>query len=117
VVNLKEKFPKILSKIEDDIDELRYLIVVDENYEDINDEENDIFDPNDYNYLVYLTEDLQNALGSEVLEKLYKYIDEKKIFEEYIASEIDLYGVKSNLDDEGVALKILEIANNLVEGN
>ena len=32
-MNLKERFPKLLSKIDEELDELRYLIVVDENNE------------------------------------------------------------------------------------
>ncbi len=114
MIDLKSKFPKLLSKIEDDIDDLRYLIVIDENYEDIDDEENDIFDPYDYNYLVYITEVTQDAVGINIVKELSKKIEEKAIFENFIESEFDLYGLKSDLDSDGVAVKILEIIEDML---
>jgi len=111
-MNLNKLFPNIMSKTEDkDLDELRYLIVVDRNeYDPEIDDEFDVFEPDDYNYLAYLTERLQVAMGEELLEKLPKLFDEAKIFEDYLQSEIDLYGVKSNLEDEDeVAKAILNI--------
>jgi len=113
-MDLKEKFPKLISKIDEDINELRYLVVVDENYADIDDEENDIFDPNDYNYLVYITELTQEAIGIDVLERVNKLIEQRDIFKNFIASEIDLYGVMSNLNEDGVAIKILELIEELL---
>jgi len=112
---LKNRFPTLLSKLEDDIDELRYLIVIDENYEDIDDEELDVFDPNDYNYLVYLTERVSNALGEDGLKKLYTTLDENNIFENFLASEEDLYGIKSDLEEEKVAYAILEIVEDILK--
>jgi len=114
-LNLKEKFPTLMSKLEDDIDELRYLVVVDENYEDIDDEEVDVFDPNDYNYLVYVTERVSKVLGEDGLEKLYTTLDSSDIFENFLASEEDLYGVKSPLNDDEVAIKVIEVIEKIVK--
>jgi len=115
-MNLNELFPNIMSKIEDkDLDELRYLTVVDRNeYDPEIDDEFDVFEPDDYNYLVYLTERLQEAMGEELLEKLPKLLDEAKIFEDYLQSEIDLYGVQSKLEDEDEVAKAIL---NLIEEN
>jgi len=113
---LKNRFPTLLSKIEDDIDELRELIVIDENYADIDDEEVDIFDPSDYNYLVYITETLSSVLGEDGLKKLYTHLEESEIFESFVVSEDDLYGLMSSLDENGVATKILEIVEKILKG-
>ncbi len=113
--NLKDKFPILFSKLDDDINELRLLVVVDENYADIDDEEVDIFDPEDYNYLVYVTENVSSILKEEGLKKLYTTLDENNIFENFIASEEDLYGVQSSLDEDGVAIKILEIVEDILK--
>ncbi len=113
-MNLKEMFPKLLSTLDDDINDLRYFIVVDENYEDIDDEELDIFDPNDYNYLIYITELTQKLIGDEVLNRLPKELEKRDIFTNFIESEIDLYGVMSELDDRGVAIEVLKVIEGML---
>ena len=112
---LQNRFPTLLSKLEDDIDELRYLVVIDENYADIDDEEADVFDPNDYNYLVYITERVSNVLGEDGLEKLYKTVESNKLFESFLASEEDLYGVKSDMDEDKIAYAILDVAEDILK--
>ena len=112
---LQNKFPELISKLEDDIDELRYLVVVDENYEDIDDEEADVFDPNDYNYLVYITERVSSALGNEGLQKLCETIEENALFDSFLASEEDLYGVKSDKSEDEVAYAILEVVEDIIK--
>ncbi len=108
--NLKNK----LSEDEHDLDDTRFFCVVDENYEDIDDEEVDVFDPNDYNYLVYITERVSNILGKEGLQKLIETIQKQDFIENFLASEEDLYGIKSNLSDEEIALKITQLIDNLI---
>ena len=116
-INLEKDFPNLYSRVdkEDLIDEIRYFVVVDENYEDIDDEEVDVFDPNDYNYLVYITQRTADAIGSDNLEKLYTKLDSGDFFENFLAAEEDLYGVKSNLSEDEVALKILNIIEEILE--
>ncbi len=106
-MNLNELYPKIMSKIEDkDLDELRYLVVVDKNeYDPEIDDEFDVFEPSDYNYIIYITERLQEAVGKEFLEDLPQLLEESKTFDNLLQSEIDLYGVYSNLDDEDSVTK------------
>jgi len=111
-MNLNELYPNITSKIEDkDLDELRYLIVVDRNeYDPEIDDEFDVFEPDDYNYLAYLTERLQEAMGEELLESLASLIEADENFDDYLRSELDLYGLQSKLEDEeSVAKAILNI--------
>ena len=115
-MNLKEKFPTLFDKIEDkELDEVRYFVVVDENYEDIDDEELDVFDPHDYNYLAYITERTQEALGLEGLEKLHNRLEKHKNIENFLASEEDLFGIKSDLSDDELALSILEEIENIIK--
>ena len=103
-------FPRLMARMEEDIDELRYLLVIDPNeYDPEIDDEFDVFDPDDYNYLVYVTETLQEAMGKENFEQLHHWIADAKIFEEFLASEEDLFGVKASEDEEGVGRRILAL--------
>jgi len=108
-MKLIDLYPKIMSKIEDkDLDEFRYLVVVDKNEFDPEiDDEFDVFDPADYNFIAYITERFQEAMGKEFLENLPNLLEESKIFEDFLQSEIDLYGIKSNLEDEDDVAKAL----------
>jgi len=105
-----QRFPKLMSRIDEEVDELRYLMVIDPNeYDPEIDDEFDVFDPEDYNYMIYLPERLQQAIGREMLETLPTWIEEEKIFDDFIASEEDLYGARSDRDEEGVALVLLDL--------
>ncbi len=108
-MDLNKLYPKIMSRIEDkDLDEFRYLVVVDKNeYDPEIDDEFDVFDPFDYNYIAYITERFQEVMGQEMLERLPSLLQESKIFEDFLQSEIDLYGIKSNLEDEDDVAKAL----------
>lgn len=108
-INLQKEYPNLAKAIEEkDLDELRYFVVVDENYEDIDDEEVDVFDPEDYNYLIYITERVQEALGEDGLKSLIEKLYNIKEFENFLDSEIDLYGAKANLEDNEVAKLVLK---------
>jgi len=106
---LNEKFPKLLSKIDEEIDELRYLIVVDENYDDEDTDEFDVFDPEDYSHLVYIDERVQKVLGEEKMQKLIELLEQDNTFSEFIANEIDNYGVQSSMSEDEIAEYIIKI--------
>jgi len=114
MIKLKTKYPTLFSKLEDEIFSLRELIVIDENYADIDDEEVDVFDPNDYNYLVYIAENVSNILGEDGLKELYTKLDEDKVFDEFLASEEDLYGIMTNKSEEEIAFVILDIVEAII---
>jgi len=115
-IDIEKDYPNIANAIEEkDLDELRYFVIVDENYEDIDDEEVDVYDPADYNYLVYITERLSSVLGEEGLKELIAQLYEIKEFENFLDSELDLYGVKSELTDDEVALKVLAFIENILK--
>lgn len=108
-IDLQKEYPNLAKAIEEkDLDEIRYFVVVDENYEDIDDEEVDVFDPEDYNYLIYITERVQEALGEDGLKNLIEKLYNIKEFENFLDSEIDLYGAKANLEGSEVAKLVLK---------
>ncbi len=109
IVDLKERYPKVFKALEEDITELRYLMVIDENYDDDDSDEFDGIDPEDFNYLVYITERLQEAIGEEVMVALVKKLKHHKDVEEFHLSEIDLYGIQTELDEADIAHMVLGI--------
>ncbi len=113
-MELKERYPKIFSKLDQDYDETRYLVVVDENYDDIDSDEFDIFNPEDYNYLVYIQERIQEILGHEGMSKLIAAIESIDGVDDFIEGEIDNYGIKSALSEEALTYKILDTIESMV---
>jgi len=109
IEHLREKYPQVFKALADDVTELRYLMVIDENYDDDDSDEFDGIDPEDFNYLVYITERLQEAVGEEVMVALVKKLKNHKDVEEFHLSEIDLYGIQTALDEEGIAHMVLGI--------
>jgi len=112
-MNLQEKYPKLFEKMEDKELELRHLLNVDENYEDFDSEEYE-FDYEDYNYIIYISEAMQHALGEEKMQEFMVKLHDKEIFENFLASEIDLYAVKSESEKEKISTLILELAEEIV---
>jgi len=105
-MNLEKQYPKLFEQLEDKELELRHLLNIDENYEDIDSEEYE-FDYEDYNYVIYIAEPVQKVLGNEKLDELIKRFAEHSAFENFVASEEDLYGVKSALNDDEIASLVL----------
>ncbi len=114
IETLRTKYPKLFSKVEDDVDELRYLVVIDQNYNDIDSDEFDAIDPEDYNYLVYVTERLQAVLGEEGMVSFIKVLEAHKDVSLFYLSDVDLYGIQTELTDEGIATMVLDIAETIV---
>jgi hypothetical protein len=95
-MNLKDKYPKIFEKLEDTDIELRHLLNVDENYEDFDSEEYE-FDFEEYNYVIYIAKPIQDILGEAKMDELMVKIHDNDAFINFLATEKDLYGVKSTL--------------------
>ncbi|MCF6245376.1 MAG: hypothetical protein L3J43_10105 [Sulfurovum sp.] len=105
--NIKQMYPKVFKTLPEDLDELRYLMVIDENYMDEDSDEFDGMDPEDFNYLLYITDTLQEAVGEEVIVALVKKLKVHKEIQEFYLSEIDLYGLQTGLDKEGIGHMVL----------
>ncbi len=112
-MNLEKKYPKLFGKLEDKDVELRHLLNVDENYEDYDSEEFE-FDFEEYNYIVYIAEPIQNALGKEKLGLLSKKFETENLFENFVASEEDLYGIKCDLNEDEMTTFILSTIEDIV---
>jgi len=110
-MDIKSNFPKLYKKIEDKefVEDLSDLVNVDVNYDDEDSEEVDVFDPEDYNYIVYINERVQNAIGKDKLSLLKEKIQNLKEIENFIDSEDDLYGIKCDLPEDEIAKKIVDI--------
>jgi hypothetical protein len=101
---LKEEYPKLFSRFPEEIDTVRDLLVIDENENDGDVDELDEVDAEDYNVILYLTETLQKAIGEEPeLIKLIKKLDTCEAFDDFFPSEIDLYGIKTELSEEEIS--------------
>ncbi len=112
-MSLEEKYPKLFGKLEDTDIELRHLLTVDENYEDFDSEEYE-YDFEDYNYIIYIAESIQQALGEEKMQEFMVKLHDKETFENFLATEIDIYGVKTVLNKEDLATLILEQVEEII---
>ncbi len=112
-MNLQEKYPKLFEKLEDKDVELRHLLSIDENYEDFDSEEYE-FDFEDYNYVIYIAEPVQKALGEAKMQEFMVKLHDKETFENFLASEVDIYGVKTSLDQDELADLVLEQVEEIV---
>jgi hypothetical protein len=106
---LQQRCPTLLSLIEEEIDERRYLVVVDPNVEEEADDA-DVFDANEYNWMLYFPDRIKEALGEEKFAELYERLEQIEAFEDLIMDDEDLYGVRSPLEDEeALAREILTV--------
>lgn len=107
IETIEKNYPKLFKTLPEDVTELRYLLVIDENYDDDDSDEFDAIDPEDFNYLLYVTEMLQEAVGEPTIIELVKTLKVHKDIEEFYLSDIDLYGIQTNLDEESIAEMVL----------
>ena len=112
-MNLEVQYPKLFEKFKDKDLELRHLLNVDENYEDFDSEEYE-FDHEDYNYVIYIAEPIQKALGEEKMAELMVKLHDKDTFINFLASEQDLYGIKSDLSTEEITSLVLAQVEEIV---
>jgi hypothetical protein len=107
-MNLESDFPRLLAGIDEEITDVRELVVIDVNYDDVDSDEFDVFDPSDYNFLVYVTERVQEVLGEQRLKSVLELLEKSDDFKDFYINEIDMYGVMTDLEEEEIAKKFLE---------
>ena len=107
---LRSKYPNIFATLDEDVDEVRFLVVIDKNFDDVDSDEFDAIDTEDYNYLVYVTERLQNVLGEQGMVSFIKTLEAHKDVDLFFLSDVDLYGIQTNLSEEDIAKMLLDIA-------
>jgi hypothetical protein len=112
-MSLPTKYPKLFEKLEDKELALRHLLNVDHNYEDFDSEEYE-FDFEEYNYVIYIAEPIQKALGEAKMEEFMVKLHDKEAFVNFLATEKDLYGVKTELNEEQIISLVLGLVEELV---
>ena len=112
-MSLPNRYPKIFDKLEDGELELRHLLGIDENYEDYDSEEYD-FNFEEYNFVLYIAEPIQEILGQEKMEELMVKLSKNIAFENFRADEIDLYGVKTSLNEDELSSLLLKQIEEIV---
>lgn len=112
-MNLYEKYPKLFEKLEDKELELRHLLSVDENYEDFDSEEYE-FEVDEYNFVIYVAEPIQQVLGEEKMQELMVKLNEKEEFENFLPTELDLYGIKTTLNEEQIVALVLNQTEEII---
>jgi len=112
-MSLPAKYPKLFNQLEDKELELRHLLSIDHNYEDYDSEEYE-FDFEEYNYVIYIAEPIQNALGEAKMEEFMVKLHDKDTFINFLASEKDLYGVKTELEEEELTSLVLDLVEEIV---
>lgn len=112
-MNLETGYPKLFDKLEDKDLELRHLLNVDENYEDYDSEEYE-FDFEEHNFVIYIAEPVQKILGEEKMAELAERLSAHSALDNFLASEEDLYGVKSDLNEEEIVTLVMEQIEEMV---
>ncbi len=105
---LRGSYPKLFDKLPEDTTELRYILVIDENFNDVDSDEFDAIDPEDFNYMVYVTELLQEKIGEELYEKLAITYEDGGIFEDCYDASDGLFGVMTKKSEDGIARAFLD---------
>jgi len=113
-LNVQTQYPKLFSKFTEEIDEVRYLVVVDKNFNDVDSDEFDAIDPEDYNYLVYITERLQDVMDEKLMVAFVKQFQVHKDVALFYLSEVDLYGIQTDLEDDEIEKIVLDIVESLL---
>jgi hypothetical protein len=112
-MSLPNRYPKIFDKLEDGELELRHLLGIDENYEDYDSEEYE-FNFEEYNFVLYIAEPIQEILGEAKMEELMVKLSKNIAFENFRADEIDLYGVKTSLNEDEISNLLLKQIEEIV---
>jgi len=106
---LQKRYPYLFDCLVDQDVLMRDLIVVDENDEDIMDDDisEDLYDPSVYSHVIYFHAPVVQAMYSHS-DQIQKQIRNDKAFEDLYVSEQDLWGVVTRLDEDEIALRMLD---------
>ncbi len=111
---VKNSYPKLAQKLPENIFTDRELVVVDYNYDDVDAEEAGEFDPSEYNHFVYIAEAVRGIIGEEGLSKLASLMEAHSAFDDFFASEEDLFGVQSDLEEEEITKVIFAMIEEMI---
>ncbi len=113
-MQLCEAYPKLYEKLSDDTLESRHLLTVDANEWDYDSEDFE-YDPDEYNFIVYIADPLKEALGEEGLDRLARRLEEDESFRDFLRSEEDLFALFcEESTEESLTEKILAYVEDIV---
>jgi len=112
-MSLSKRYPELFDRLENEDLEYRHIINIDENYEDIDADEFE-FNFEEYNYIIYIAEPLQKVLGNAKMEELMVRLNENINFSNFMATELDLYGIYTLLTEEEIRFTILDIVKEML---
>jgi len=112
---LKSNFPNLIKLFDDEeLDEIRYFVVVDPNIEEEADEA-DVFDPTEYNWMIFFPERVKEYLGDEIFSTLAQELQKIEIFKDILDDDEDLYGVLCEESEERIAEEVLKVLDRLAK--
>ena len=112
---LKSNFPNLIKLFDnEELDEIRYFVVVDPNIEEEADEA-DVFDPTEYNWMIFFPERVKEYLGDEIFSTLAQELQKIEIFKDILDDDEDLYGVLCEESEERIAEEVLKVLDRLAK--
>ncbi len=112
---MKQNYPNLMKLFsDDDLDERRYFVVVDPNVEDEADEA-DVFDPTEYNWMIFFPERVKDALGDELFSTIYSELESLDMVEDILDDGEDLFGIQCGEDEEVIADRVMKILDRLAQ--
>jgi len=111
---VKNSYPNLARSLPENVFTDRELVVVDYNYDEIDAEEAGEFDPSEYNHFVYIAEAAREIIGEGGLSKLASRMEAHSAFDDFFASEEDLFGVQSDLTEEEIAKVVFSMIEEIV---
>jgi hypothetical protein len=111
---LLHNYPNIMAILDDWIDDKRFLVVIDPNLEEEADEA-DVFDPTEYNWMIFFPERVGEALGDSLFKRLKDEVSKIEIFKEFFADDDDLFGVWSEAEEDEISDRVLKVLDSLAE--
>ena len=112
---LKSNFPNLIKLFDnEELDEIRYFVVVDPNIEEEADEA-DVFDPTEYNWMIFFPERVKEYIGDEIFSTLGRELQSLEIFKDILDDDEDLYGVLCEESEERIAEEVLRVLDRLAK--
>jgi len=112
---LKSNFPNLIKLFDnEELDEIRYFVVVDPNIEEEADEA-DVFDPTEYNWMIFFPERVKEYIGDEIFSTLGRELQSLEIFKDILDDDEDLYGVLCEESEERIIEEVLKVLDRLAK--
>ena len=114
---LHARYPRLFDRLEDPDLLLRHLVVVDENEKDVTDDDimDELYDPDTYSHVAYIYPVVVRAAGDAFETIPSRLVEQHEAIRECFASEPDQWGLVTTLDNEAIALAILDAVEQAID--